>query len=207
MNGSVICFGAIINFLLEGFGFSNVKISIMSATFVFVGLLSSMVFPLLIEKFHWFRRSLRIIAGGGFVAIVLFTIAMASGSFVFSLITIGILGGFLIPTLCVIYSFAIELTYPVSVALFGCLLQAGASIYGTIMTYMSTYIIGRYGSLYCAILCVIFQGICAFLSCFVGEDLRRMNLAKKRHEERCDKQKHIQSVSTVTNMKLEQEMP
>jgi len=64
MNGSVICLGAIINFLLEGCGFNNVQISIMSATFVFVGLLSSMVFPILIEKFHWFRRSLRIIAVG-----------------------------------------------------------------------------------------------------------------------------------------------
>ena len=36
MNGSVICLGAIINFLLEGCGFNNVQISIMSATFVFV---------------------------------------------------------------------------------------------------------------------------------------------------------------------------
>lgn len=191
MNGSVICLGAIINFLLEGFHFNNVQISVMSATFVFVGLLSSMVFPILIEKFHWFSRSLKIIACGACLSMVLVIPAVESGNFIASTAAIGTLGGFLIPTLCVIYSFAIELTYPVSVALFGCLLQAGASIYGTLMTYLCTYIIRKFGSLYVVILLIIFFAICSLLSVFVKEDLRRLNLAKKRRNERYDKKRNI----------------
>jgi hypothetical protein len=141
MNGSVICLGAIINFLLEGFGFNNVEVTIMSVTFIGVGLITSMIFPILIEKLHWFKISLRIIAGGACLATLFCLVTAKMENFLLSIVSIGIMGGFLIPTLCVIYSFAIELTYPVSVALFGCLLQAGASIYGTLMTYLTTWII------------------------------------------------------------------
>lgn len=163
----------------------------MGATFVLVGLFTSMIFPVLIEKFHWFRRSLRIIATGACAATILALICIPTGSFVASIISIGSMGAFLIPTLCVCYSFCTELTYPVSVALFGCLLQAGASIYGTLMTYLCTYIINSYGSLYVIILYIIFFATCSLLSICIGEDLRRINLSKKRRNDRSFKNKHI----------------
>jgi len=143
-----------------------------------------MIFPILIEKLHYFRKSLRIISVGAFVATIIAMITLPTGSMIASLLSIGLMGGFLIPTLCVIYSFSTELTYPVSVSLFGCLLQAGASVYGTLMTYLSTYIIAKLGSIYVVLLFVICYAICSILSFYIQEDLRRINLAKKRRFDR-----------------------
>lgn len=186
MNGSVISMGAIINFYIEGFGYNSVQTSILGATFVIVGVFSSMIFPILISKYNWFLISLRIIAIGAFLSCIITTFSLSSGSTTASLFSIGLLGFFLIPTLSVVYSFCTELTYPVSVSLFGCILQAGASLFGTVMTYAASSLVNspdtkqqsnNNGSLKVSGLVIICLAVSATVTIWVRQDLRRINLA------------------------------
>lgn len=174
MNGSYVSLGAIINFLIEPFGFDSVDTSILGACFVLCGLISSIIFPILIEKHRWFLRSLRIIAVGAFIAILTVLIALPTHSFSFCLITIGLLGFFVIPTMSIVYAFATELTYPVSEALFGCLLQAGSGIFGTVLTYLASFIINNVGAIFMVVLYAVFFAVCCVFAYFIKEDLRRL---------------------------------
>lgn len=142
------------------------------------GLISTMVFPMLIQKFNWFLRSLRIVAFGALFAIICLLVVLPTHNFVLSIIGTGLLGMFLIPTLCIVYAFSTELTYPVSAPLFGCILQAGCSIFGAVFTYVGPILITNLGPTYIIIAYVIFMLICSVLSLFIKEDLRRINISK-----------------------------
>lgn len=178
MNGTQISLGAIINFLFESFGFSTRQTSIMGAAFVVSGLVSTMIFPMLIQKFHWFKRSLRIVVFGALTAAISTMVILPTQSFGLSIIATALLGTFLIPTLSITYAFATELTFPVSAPLFGCLLQAGCSIFGAVFTYVGPYLINNLGPIYILITYTVCMVICCSLSFFIKEDLRRINAAK-----------------------------
>lgn len=174
MDGSYTSLGTLINFLFEPFGFSSTDTSIMGATFVVAGLISSIMFPLLIEKYHWFLRCLKVITIGSFISSIIVIGAVPSKIFAFAVLAIGLLGFFVIPTMSVTYAFATEVTYPISEALFGSLMQAGSGLFATIVSYIITIIINKLGSFYALTTYVVFFLICAILAYLVKEDLRRL---------------------------------
>lgn len=183
MNGSYTSLGTIINFLFEPFGYTSTDTSILGATFVLSGLVSSIIFPILIEKYHWFLKSLKIIVIGAFLASIIVLAAVPSRVFYFALASIGLLGFFIIPTMSVVYAFATELTYPSSEALFGSLLQAGSGIFGTIVAYVISFLINNFGGLTALSTYVLFFFICMMLATFIQEDLRRLH---PKNELSCD---------------------
>lgn len=167
MNGSYVSLGTIINFLFEPFGYTSTDTSILGATFVICGLISSIIFPILIEKYHWFLRSLKIIVIGAFISSIIVLIAVPSQKFGFAVIAIGLLGFFVIPTMSVVYAFATELTYPNSEALFGSLLQAGSGIFGTFVAYGISFLINNFGAFSALLAYVTFFFICMMLANFI----------------------------------------
>lgn len=178
MNGSYTSLGTIINFLFEPFGYTSTDTAILGATFVISGLVSSIMFPILIEKYHWFLRSLKIIVIGAFISSIIVLGAVPSRNFIFAVVSIGLLGFFVIPTMSVVYAFATELTYPASEALFGSLLQAASGIFGTIVAYGISFLINTFGGTAALMAYVLFFFICMMLANFIQEDLRRLNPVK-----------------------------
>lgn len=184
MDGSYTSLGTNINFLFEPFGFSPTDTSIMGAIFVVAGLISSIIFPIVIEKYHWFLRCLKMIAIGSFISSIIVLIALPSRVFGFATLAIGLLGFFVIPAMSVTYAFATELTYPISEALFGSLMQAGSGIFATVVSYAITFMINKFGSFFALVVYVIFFLICGILSYMVREDLRRLNPKRKDNQDK-----------------------
>lgn len=176
MDGSYTSLGTNINFLFEPFGYSSTDTSILGALFVVTGLVSSIMFPILIDKYQWFLRSLKIITIGAFISSLIILGAIPSKVFGFALLSIASLGFFVIPTMSIVYAFATELTYPCSEALFGSLLQAGSGIFGTVVAYAITFMINKFGSFSALVTYALFFFICGILSHLIKEDLRRLNL-------------------------------
>ena len=176
MNGSYVSLGTIINFLFEPFGYTATETSILGAIFIVSGLISSIIFPIIIEKYHWLLLSLKLIVTGSFLSSLIVLGAIPSKIFSFASVAISLLGFFVIPTMSVVYAFATELTYPHSEALFGSLLQAGSGIFGTVVAYGISYLINNLGGFAALLAYVIFFFICCVLSHFIHEDLRRLNL-------------------------------
>ena len=176
MNGSYVSLGTIINLLFEPFGYTSLDASILGAVFIVSGLIGSIIFPLVLEKYHWFLRSLKIICMGAFVSMLIILGAIPSRIFPFATVSIGLLGFFVIPTMSIVYAFATELTYPNSEALFGSLLQAGSGIFGTTVAYMNSFLVNKLGGFSALLVYCVGFFICCVLSNFIKEDLRRLNL-------------------------------
>lgn len=150
----------------------------LGAGFVISGIISTIIFPCLIQKFQWYLRSLRIVAFGAFVSGLAVCFSLPTRSFYISLSSISLLGFFLIPALSIIYAFCTELTFPVSPCLFGCVLQGGSSIFGAIVTYAAPVVISNLNSEFVISFYALMMLVCVVLSVFIKEDLRRLNLNK-----------------------------
>lgn len=157
----------VINFLIKPFGFTNLEISIIGALFILCGLVSSVIFPILIEKYHWYNRLMRIICFGAFIFCSLSLIALPIKSYAMTLLTVGLMGFFVIPTMPVAYAFAQELTFPASEALFGSLMQIGSRLLGTFFSYVGSFLIKELGSIFVLIMYSVFYFICFIISFFI----------------------------------------
>ena len=174
MNGSYISLGNVVDLLLEPNGFTSTDTGLIGSIFVICGLISSIIFPIIIEKHLWFLKSLKIICYGAFLSSLLALCAVPSENLSYVLISFGLLGFFLIPTMSIVYALATEATYPISEALFGSLLQAASGITGTIISYFMTYVIRSIGTMPALGFLVIFYLLCSLLTLLVKEDLRRI---------------------------------
>ena len=175
MDGSYMSLGTIMDLIFEPNGYTSTDTSILGGIFVVCGLISSIIFPIVIEKHHWFLKSLKMICYGALLSSLLVAIAIPSRIFWFAIISIGLLGFFVIPTMSIVYALATEVTYPSSEALFGSLLQAASGIVGTIISYVIAFVIRMFGTIYALILYSILFLVCCLLTFFITEDLRRMS--------------------------------
>ena len=89
----------------------------------------------------------------------------------------------MIPVMCVIYSFATELTYPISEALFGSVLQLGSCVFGTLIAFFASFIINGIGANWMILLYAVFFLGCTILASFVKEDLKRMKMEAESSQE------------------------
>ena len=64
LNGSMNCYVAIIALVVEPFGFNSVDSSMMGIIAVAAGYISSFIFPVVIQKYRWYRMSMRILVAG-----------------------------------------------------------------------------------------------------------------------------------------------
>lgn len=180
MNGSAVCLSAIITFLIEPFGFNSVESSIMGASSVICGFISSFLFPILIQKYKWYLKSVKLLTIGAFFAMICISLSLESRKLVYTLTAICLFGFFNIPVMSVIYTFTTEITYPVSEALTASILSAGSNLFSCLTTYLSLYIIHAYSATCAHLLFIFFYGIAMLLSFKLEEDLRRLRVDEGR---------------------------
>lgn len=141
MNGSANSLAAIITFVIEPFGFNSYDSSLLGVTAVLSGFISSIVFPIIIQKYQWYLNSMRIMVAGALIAQVALMLSLTSESLSYTIVAFSLFGLFNIPTMSVVYSFATEITYPVSETIFACYFQLGSNLFSITTTYLSLYLI------------------------------------------------------------------
>lgn len=115
--GVYTCLGAIINNLVEPFGYTPIDTSIFGATMIFCGLVGSIVMSHFMDKTKKYLRILRICCFGSVISTCLFFFTLPSESVILLDSNIAFLGFFMIPIIPIGYSFSVELTHPVSEAM------------------------------------------------------------------------------------------
>ena len=175
--GVYTCLGAIINNLVEPFGYTSVDSSIFGATFIFFGLCGSFVASSILDKTQKYLKTLRIVCWGSFLFSSLIFITLPSKSVYWLDLNIAILGIFILPIIPVGFSFSVELTYPVSEPMSNGLMMFFSQIIGTGITVLATDLTSFHpNKQYCTKMFVIMMGISAFATMFIKEDLRRVNM-------------------------------
>lgn len=190
MNGSANCLAPMITFIIEPFGFNSYDSSVLGITCVLSGFLSSIVFPILIQKWQWYLKSMKIMVYGALVAQVAIMLSLVSEELNYVTMAMALFGIFNIPTICIVYTFATEVTYPVSETLFGSIYQAGSCLFSFVMSYVSLYLIDTVGATVVTIIFIAIYGISCVLVIFLKEDLRRLKLSAETKTIRDDKNEY-----------------
>ena len=119
INGSATSLATIIAFLIEPFGFNSVDTSIFGVIVALSGFISSIIFPIIIQEYQWYLKSMKMMAFGCVLSQLCILLSLASRNFNLVAIAMFLFGFFNFPVMPVVYSFATEITYPISEALFG----------------------------------------------------------------------------------------
>ena len=115
--GVYTCLGAVINNLVTPYGFDSSASSIFGAVFIVSGLIGSFIFSSFLDKNQTYLKILRIVCLGSLVFSSLMVFSLNSQKIWLASLNISFLGFFILPVIPVSYSFAVELTYPVSEAM------------------------------------------------------------------------------------------
>jgi len=121
---------------------------------------------------------LRLLCFGTLFLTLAVTYTLPSGSLIYFEINIAFLGFFLLPIIPVGYSFAIEMTFPVSEAMSNGIMMLFSQIIGSGVTVGATVLSGI-DPLYCVDLFLVLISISCMTSLFIREDLRRVKFNTK----------------------------
>lgn len=167
--------GAIINNLIEPYGFTNQDTSVIAICLVIAGILSSVATGLLLDTYQKYLKTVRILTFFTFVGIASTNYTATSRSLPLFIMSAIFLGIFLLPELSVGMSFAVEITHPVSEAASNGILLMISQLLSVIIAIAGTIIADIY-PLY-AVWMFMGQITVAFLaSLFLVEDLRRLKM-------------------------------
>lgn len=106
--------GAIVNNLLDPFGYSATDSSIIGVTFIFCGLIGSFVVSMAMDKTKKYLTIFRIVSFGSLIITPGFYWSLPSNNMYILVPHVGLIGCFIIPIIPIGYAFSVELTYPVS---------------------------------------------------------------------------------------------
>lgn len=140
--GVYTCLGAIINNLVDPFGYTPIDSSIFGATFIFCGLIGSIIFSYYMDKTQKYLRMLRISSFGSLISSICIILTLPTQNVWILNTNIAFMGFFLIPIIPIGYSFSVELTYPVSEAMSNGVMVFFSQILGTLITILATAIAG-----------------------------------------------------------------
>lgn len=167
--------GAIINGLIEPYGFNIKETSICMVCLVVSGILSSFATGVLLDKHKTYLNLIRVLNFFTFFGVASTNYTLPSRSFPLLLGSSIFTGIFLLPQLSVGLSFSVEITHPVSEAASTGSLMLLSQVLGVAITFIGT-IVANIWPLYAA---WMFMGqifIAFVVSFFLKEDLRRLDM-------------------------------
>ncbi len=107
-----ISLGVVIDPFFEALNFTPTEVSILGGVFIISGVISSLLFGILLDKYRKYLLITKIISLGSFLVLASFYIIMQTGSKLFVFIISVIFGIILVPFLPVGTAFAGEITFP-----------------------------------------------------------------------------------------------
>lgn len=133
--------GAVLNTLVEPYGYTPTDAMIVGVSFVFAGIVGIFVFSFLLDKYHCYLRLLNVATISTSVLICFGYYSLPAGKIAVFAINMAALGFFTVPMVPVGLSFCSEITFPVSVSLAQGIFLLATQLYGTFLSYVSTHII------------------------------------------------------------------
>ena len=109
--------GAVVASLTAPYGYTAADNSIFGATFILCGVLGSFIFGVILDKYAKYLLILRLICFASSATIFLAMITLPLKHVALFAFTMGIVGLAVVPIIPLCYSFAVELTYPLSEAM------------------------------------------------------------------------------------------
>lgn len=109
--------GSVVSSITEPYGYTSVDNSIFGAIFILSGVVGSFIYGMILDRTNRYLLVLRVITISSFLSIIgaMFTLPTKNvGLFAVNLLFVG---ASVIPVIPISYSFAVELTYPLSEAM------------------------------------------------------------------------------------------
>jgi MFS family permease len=175
-----IALGVVIDPFFEALKFSSTEVSILGGAFIIAGVLSSLLFGVLLDKFRKYSLILKIICVGSCVVLSSFYPIMLTGSKLFVFIIAVVFGMILVPFLPVGTAYAGEITFPMQEAVIIGILQMTGQVGGLLFGFIGSVIfsidaISEYQQTEaCLAMFVLLAFIAALCSFFIKEDLKRL---------------------------------
>ena len=132
---------AVISFLVAPFGYETDQVSIFLASIIFMGLIGAIVFSIILDKTKKFQTIYSTLNIACLVLCSLFYVTLREDFYIQIAIHLALFGFFLIAVLPVGYSFAVDLTHPVSESMTTGFVMTFATIWGSFFSYISAYIL------------------------------------------------------------------
>ena len=108
-----------------------------------------------------------------------FTIPLGPEYFIYGCINIGLAGFFIVPIMPVAFSFAVELTFPVSEAMSNGTMGLFSQVLGVLETILATKLADEDPDM-CIEMFLVMIAIGCVASIFIREDLRRINISNNK---------------------------
>lgn len=138
MYGVYACLGAIINNLVEPYGFNSTDAGRFGAAFIIFGLIGSFAFSASLDKRGDYIKSLRMATFGTLIVVILLIGALETENPFLVTITIAALGSFVLPIIPVGYSFAVRASQPVSEVMSTGSMMLVGQLAGVIITFTAS---------------------------------------------------------------------
>ena len=181
--GCYTCLGAVINDLCEPYGFGSSDAGMFVGVFIVSGLTGSFVLSGFLDKYNAYLKILRIVCFGSLVFSSAMVFSLNYGVIWVVCINIALLGFFLLPIIPVCYSFAVELTYPVSEAMSNGLLMLFSQLVGIVDTTAGTELTINHAQ-WCIYMFIGQIAFACLITLVVKEDLRRINAEKVKSKKK-----------------------
>jgi sugar phosphate permease len=184
--GFVDCMGIITGIILEDYGYSDSDAAVFGLFFLLGGILGSIIFGCVVEKFKNYRAM--IIVTSFFTTIAPMTLLqmLPSENIWYCNLSVASVGFFGFALLPIAVDFGVELTYPVPESVIVGLVMTAEQVFCLIFSFLSSFLIeGKKenhagvkisAAIFCAFLCVA-----TLLGIFlIKEDLKRIKFQKEQ---------------------------
>lgn len=126
--------------LIEPTGYSSDDAGIFGAVIIISGLLNMLIAGVIMDRTHAYRIILKILPVGGCASLVYFILILQPNKFYPLVVSIGLMGFFLLPLLPVSFECAVECTYPIRAEWSTGLLLCVGNVLGGIFTFLLGYL-------------------------------------------------------------------
>ena len=174
MYGVYACLGAILNTLVEPYGFDSADAAIFGGVFITSGLIGSFVASGILDKYAAYKKVTCASCWGTLIFGSMLLGTFLTGNVIIVSINIAAMGFFILPILPIGYSFAVEITYPVSEVMSNGTMMLVAQLLGTLLTGITSEIHASHDQMVAPFLILVVCMPC-LLCLFIKEDLRRVN--------------------------------
>ena len=127
--------------LIKPSGYSSEDAGIFGATIILAGLFNAFLSGILMDRTHAYRLILKVLVFGACVSTIYFILILRPNEFYPLIISIGLMGFFLLPLMPVSFECAVECTYPIRPECSTALLLCLGNFLGAFFTLLVGYLI------------------------------------------------------------------
>jgi MFS transporter, FLVCR family, feline leukemia virus subgroup C receptor-related protein len=136
--GVYTCLGAVINDVVAPFGYTGGETSVLGGSFIFSGIVGSFILSSRLDLTNKYNQTIRLVCFTSTLLTLLIFFTLPSQNIWLLSLNVSSIGFFLLPIIPIGYSYAIELTYPVSESMSNGVLMMFSQIVGSVVTFTAS---------------------------------------------------------------------